>query len=117
MQIEVNRLWKTLDLDHHISSGRTTVDPFDGRGRQWLRRNTRSRSCDESAGIESHRIVVTHRLDIVPEECDLFDHHVALFVFRPDGLLAAIGRVRNQYCQCVDTRLECRHIDGWSREL
>src|SRR5207302_1661898 len=104
MQLVANGLWKTFDLDHHLSGGPAAVDPFDGRGRQRLRRSTRRWSCDESAGAESRQIVVTRRLDVVPEKRDVLDHRLALFVFRRDGFLAAILRVRNQGIEEVETQ-------------
>ena len=87
-------LRKALRFDDHLSAVRTTVDPFDGRRRQWLRRNTCCRSSDKTGSVECRRIIVRRRLDIVSEERVLPDHEFTLFVFRADGFLTAILRVR-----------------------
>ena len=47
------------------------------------------------------------------EERNLLDHQFTLLVFRGDGFLTAIFRVRYQGVEQIDTRLEDRHIDRW----
>src|SRR5262249_5053178 len=103
MQVVVDGLGKTLDLDYNFSGVRTTVDPVNGRRRQWLRSNTCCRSSDKPGSVECRRIIVRRRLDIVAEERVLLDHQFTLFVFRADGFLTAILRVRNQNRERVDT--------------
>src|SRR5207247_3522275 len=100
MQVVANGFWKTFDLDHDLSGGRATVDPFNGRRRQWFRRRTRGRSCDETAGIESREIVVTRCLEIVAEERGLLNHHLTVLVFCGFMFLAALLRVVNEGVQC-----------------
>src|SRR5690242_17940765 len=116
MQFVVDGLGYTLDFNYDFSGVWTTVDPVNGRRRQWLRRNTCRRSSDKTGSVEYRWIIVRRGLDIVSEERVLLDHEFTLFVFRADGLLAAICRVRNQNRERVDTGLEGRDIDGWSRE-
>ena len=48
---------------------------------------------------------------------DLLDHDFTLFVFSGNGFLTAIGRVRNQDSERVDTGLEGREIDRRVREI
>ena len=116
MQVVAEGIGKTLDLDHDFSGVRTTVDPVKGRRRQRLRKNTYCRSGDKSTGIECRQIIVRRGLDVIPRSVYCLIIRFALFVFRDDGFLTAIIRVRNQNRQRVGTRPEGRYIDGWSRE-
>src|SRR5438093_12697085 len=67
----------------------------------------------KSAGVKLRLISVGGILYVVYKLRGHLDHHFALFLFRADGLLAAIFRVGNQNRKGVQRRFERVHTQWW----